>query len=90
MKITDGAKTLIMGSLASSGNDCLKARLQKSCCGTSAYFTLTKLNDGDVPVIINEIPVLMDSLAQERANTVTLDAKNGKLVIEDEASSGCC
>jgi Fe-S cluster assembly iron-binding protein IscA len=90
MKITDRAKTLLMEAFASSENDCLKARLQKSCCGTSVYFTLTKLHDDDVPITINGIPVLMDRLTQERAKTVTLNAKHGRLVIEDEASSGCC
>lgn len=90
MKITDGAKNLLIGLFSSSGNNCLNARLQKSCCGTSVYFTLAKLHEGDDPITINEIPVLMDSLTQERANTITLDAKNGRLVIEDEASSECC
>lgn len=89
MKISDEAKTILLKSLASNDIDCLKARLQKSCCGTSLYFTLAKLHEGDDPVTINGIPVLMDSQTQERAEAVTLVAKDGRLVIEDEASS-CC
>jgi len=89
MIISNEAKTILMKSLASNENDCLKARLQKSCCGTSLYFSLAKLNDGDDPITINGIPVLMDSQTQERAESVTLAVKDGKLVIEDEASS-CC
>lgn len=89
MNISDEAKTILLKSLASNDNDCLKARLQKSCCGTSLYFTLTKLHEGDDPITINGISVLMDDQAKERAETVTLAAKDGRLVIEDEQSS-CC
>ena len=89
MNISDEAKTILLKSLASNENDCLKARLQKSCCGTSLYFTLAKLHEGDDPIIINGISVLMDDQIKERAKTVTLTAKDGRLAIEDEESS-CC
>lgn len=90
MNISDEAKTILLKSLTSNENDCLKARLQKSCCGTSLYFTLAKLHEGDDPIIINGISVLMDDQIKERAKTVTLTGKDGRLVIEDEATSSCC
>lgn len=34
MNISDEAKTILLRSLASNDNDCLRARLQKSYCGT--------------------------------------------------------
>jgi len=90
MKITDAAKDIITGALASNEYDCLKGMLQKSCCGTSLYFTLAKLQEGESPVPINGVPVLMDDNVQERAETVTIAAEEGKLVIQDDASSCCC
>lgn len=89
MKITDEAKTLIMEALVSDGYDCLKPMLQKSCCGTSIYFVLAKLQEGENPVSINDVPVLMDNQTQARAELVLLAVEDGKLIIRDEAPS-CC
>lgn len=89
MTITDEAKIIINEALDSNGYDCLKAMLQKSCCGTSLYFTLTKLQEGDNPISINGIPVLMDDETQEKAKTVTIAVKDGELVIRNDSPS-CC
>lgn len=90
MVITQEAKTLLDKVFESNGYDCLKASLQKSCCGTSVVLSMTKLDDKDEPVTIDGVSVLMDNEAQERAKTVTLDAKRGRLILQDEAASGCC
>lgn len=89
MKITDEAKTIINETLASNECDCLKGMLQKSCCGTSVYFVMTKLKPGEEPVPINGVPVLMDEKTQARAETVTMATEDGKLVIKDDKPSGC-
>ncbi|MCK9340210.1 MAG: hypothetical protein M0P37_00460 [Synergistaceae bacterium] len=90
MKITNEAKTMLEGAFASNDCDCLKAVLQKSCCGTSLVFNLAKLEEGDEPTTINGISMLMEDDTMERAETVTITVENGELAIQDEASSGCC
>jgi hypothetical protein len=90
MKITNEAKKILEGMFASNDCDCLKAKLQKSCCGTSLVFNLAKLKNGDEPVSINGISVLMEGDAKKRAETVTITVENGELAIQDQASSGCC
>lgn len=89
MKITDEAKAIITEALVSNECDCFKGMLQKSCCGTSIYFVLTKLQAGEEPVSINGVPVLMDNQTQARAETVTIATKDGKLIIQDDTPSGC-
>lgn len=91
MKITDEAKSILINELKSKGYDCLKASLQKSCCGSSLVFSMSKLSSNDKPASINGVSVLMDDKTQARAETVTLEVKNGELIIRDDAaSSGCC
>ena len=90
MKITDEAKKILEEVLESNNCDCLKATLQKSCCGTSLAFSLSKLEDGDEPTSINGISVLMEDEVEKRAQNVTITVENGELAIQDEQSSGCC
>jgi hypothetical protein len=88
MNITDEARAMITGAMNSNGYDCIKAMTQKSCCGTSLYFTSAKLQEGENPVLINGISVLMDNKTRERAETITISVEQGKLVIQD--STSCC
>lgn len=90
MKITNEAKTMLEEVLASNESDCLKAVLQKSCCGTSLVFNLAKIDNKDKPLVINGISVLMDDDAKKRAETITITVVKGELAIQDEAPSGCC
>ena len=90
MKITEEAKTIITEALKSNGCDCLQAKLQRSCCGTSLVFNLTKLEAGQTPITVDGVSVLMDNNTQERANTVTVAVEDGKLVIHDDKPSCCC
>lgn len=90
MKITEEAKTIITEALKSNDCDCLQAKLQQSCCGTSLVFTLTKLGSSEKPIAIDGISVLMDNETQERAKTVTITVENEKLVIHDDKPSCCC
>ena len=90
MKITDEAKKMLEGIFSSNDGDCLKVTLQKSCCGTSLVINLAKLEEGNEPISINGISVLMDEDVKERAEAVTIAVENGDLIINDEASSGCC
>ena len=90
MKITEEAKTIITEALKSNDCDCLQAKLQRSCCGTSLVFNLTKLEAGQTPITVDGVSVLMDNNTQERANTVTVAVEDGKLVIHDDKPSCCC
>lgn len=91
MKITQEAKFMLDEVFTSNDCNCLKASLQKSCCGTSLMLSMAKLSDQDKPASINGVSVLMDDEAKERAETVTITVENGELVIRDEAvTSGCC
>lgn len=90
MIITDEAKKILEEVFVSNDCDCLKATLQKSCCGTSLVFYLDKLKEGDDPISINGIPVLMEDNVRERAEHVTITVENGELAINDDASSSCC
>ncbi|ORX23187.1 hypothetical protein BVF91_07855 [Thermoanaerobacterium sp. PSU-2] len=90
MIITDEAKKILEEAFVSNDCDCLKATLQKSCCGTSLVFYLGKLENGDEPVSINGISVLMEDDVRKRAESVTITVENGELAIHDDASSDCC
>lgn len=90
MKITEEAGSIIKQAFLSNNCDCLKTTLQKSCCGTSLVFNLTKIKSGDNSFLIDGIPVMMDSKTQERAKAVTIAADNGELIIQDEEASSCC
>jgi hypothetical protein len=89
MKITDEAKIILTEVLASNECDCIRAMQQESCCGTSLYFVTENMQEGDSPILINGIPVLMDNQTQVRAETVTLATEDGKLIIQD-ISPSCC
>lgn len=90
MKITDGAKSLIMQAFISNDCDCLQVTQQQSCCGTSLNFELIKLKADDKTVSINGISVMMDNQTQARTETVTLAVENGELTLQDDSSSCCC
>jgi len=90
MKITDEAKVMLEEVLTSNGYDCLKATVQKTCCGTSVMFNLAKLTDSDKPIDINGISVLMNDDVKNRTETITITVENKKLAVEDTAASGCC
>lgn len=83
MKITDEAKKVVEKALADDKSDCLKVTEIPSCCGTSLKFSLARLEAGEEAVNINGIPVLMDEQTKKRAETVTLAANEGGLVIQD-------
>lgn len=89
MKITNEAKTMLQEVFTLNDCDCLKAMMQKSCCGTSLVFNLAKLKDDDEPISINGISVLMGDEVKKRAETVTMIVQNGELAIQDEAASSC-
>ncbi len=90
MKITEEAKSMLTETLVSNECDCLKAALQQSCCGTSLVFNLAKLKEGEKPILINGINVMMDDKAKLRADTVTIAVENGELIIQDDAPSCSC
>lgn len=90
MKITNEAKNLLQEVFTSNNADCLKAIVQKSCCGTSTTFTLAKINESDSPVVVNDIPILIGSITEEQLDGITIELSNGELTISDEKSSGCC
>lgn len=90
MKITDEAKTIIVKALEANDCDCLQVTLEQSCCGMSLNFGLVKLKAGEKPASVNDIPVLMDIEAIDRAETVTIAAEDGELVIQDDTASCCC
>ena len=90
MKITNEAKTMLEGLFVSNDSDCLKAKLQKSCCGTSLVFNLAKLETGVAPTLVNGIAVVMEDDVKERAESVTITVEKGELAVQDEAASSCC
>lgn len=90
MTITDSAKEMLHEALKASGNDSIQMKLQKSCCGTSLFFQMTKLTEGDIKAIyINEVPFIMDKEVIERTSAVTIDYKDGELVMNDPDASSC-
>lgn len=89
MIITNEAKMLLNEALIANSSNCVEAMQRKTCCGTTLVFNLIKLNPDDKPILINGISVMMDNEAQKRAEAVTIDVENGKLIVRDEASSSC-
>ncbi|MCK9192216.1 MAG: hypothetical protein M0P10_11830 [Sphaerochaetaceae bacterium] len=90
MKILDEAKTMLEELFKVNDCNCLTAKLQSSCCGSSLMFNLSTLEKDDSPISINGIDVLMDEETTKRAETVTLSVKDGQLSVKDEAASSCC
>ena len=91
MIVTDSAKKMLQETLTESNNDCIQIKLQKSCCGTSLFFQMAKLPEGDTQAIqINEVPFIMDQEVTDRTTDVTIDYKDGELVLDDPGASGCC
>ncbi len=90
MKITNDAKTMLQELFTSNNCNCLKAKVQQSCCGTSLVFNLAKLEDGSNATSINGISVLMEDDVKQRAETVTIAVEDGELAILDEEASSCC
>ena len=90
MRITDEAKALIEEVMVSNNYDCLAVMLEESCRGTSFDFALGTLEEGDEPVLVNGIPVMMDAKAQEMTENVILTVEDGELVIRDDGSSCGC
>lgn len=91
MTITDSAKVMLQEALKDSKNDCIQMKLQNSCCGTSLFFQMTKLPEGDIQsILINGVPFIMDQEVTERTSEVTIDYKDGELVMDDPSASGCC
>jgi Fe-S cluster assembly iron-binding protein IscA len=86
MVITDEAKKIIMEVLKESNCDCLKVVLEKSCCGTSLNFGLTRLEPNDISISINGISVLMDAETESRVEMITLAVEDGDLVIQDNTA----
>ena len=52
---------------------------------------LEKLPDNEKVVMVNSVPVFIDKKAVERIAEITIDTKNGRLImIDPQASGGCC
>jgi len=96
MIITDAARDSLKATLEENGQDSLKVSLQQSCCGTSLYFTVAKKEPEDKVVVVNDINVLMEGEAIEKAETITIQLDDeDKLIVVDSApaqscSGGCC
>lgn len=89
MKITKEAKLIIDELLSPGKNNCIKISEQKSCCGTSLYFTLASANSEELKEI-EGVKVLLENELIERTENVVIAAEEGKLKIIDEANGGCC
>ncbi|MBB5335703.1 hypothetical protein [Pectinatus brassicae] len=91
MIITDSAKIMLNEAIKNSQNDCVHVMLQQSCCGEGIFMQLEKLPDNEKVVMVNSVPVFIDKKAVERIAEITIDTKNGRLImIDPQASGGCC
>lgn len=89
MKVTEDAKVLLKKAMKDNDCDCLRVAVKQSgCCGSQLSFTPGKLNEGEKPTNINEIPVVIDKQTQLQTEPLTINAEEGKLVIDSGPS--CC
>ncbi|RYM04966.1 hypothetical protein EWH99_08125 [Sporolactobacillus sp. THM7-7] len=89
MKVTEDAKVLLKKAMKDNDCDCLRVAVKQSgCCGSQLSFTLGKLNEGEQPTNISDVPVVMDKEAQVQTVSLTINAEDGKLVIDSGPS--CC
>lgn len=89
MIITDDARTLLQEILKGRNCNALKVTVKPSCCGTAALIAPVLLEEGAETDSVNGIPVQMEEAARVRTEFVTLDTKDGTLVIRDEQPSTC-
>lgn len=90
MQITNEAKKALESELSSNGCNCLKATMQRSCCGSSLMFTLDKLAYGQQAEVINGISVIFDGDAKASAESVLMDVQNGEIVVRNIGGCCCC
>ena len=85
MQITDEARDILLGVIQANGKDALLVTEKPSSCGhTSLLISLASRKETDLPVLINQVSVLMDAQVATRAETVTLSTRDGRLVILDD------
>lgn len=90
MIITDSAKARLQEILLKNNMNCLKVKLQQSCCGTGLFFQMAKLSEHEnATETANGIPLVMEAEVTGRTKEVTLDFANNELVINDPSSSSC-
>lgn len=89
MKITKDAKLVIDKLLSTGENNCLKVSEQKSCCGTSLFFTLAHASSEELKEI-DGVKVLLQDEVVERIENVVIDEEEGRLIIIDEENGECC
>ncbi len=90
MKITDEAKVMLEEIFKDNKANCLLVSIQESCCGPALEVDLAELEEGEEPITINGISVLMEEDAKEKAEKLTIIVEEGELAVVDEEASRCC
>jgi hypothetical protein len=91
MKITDEAKLLITEALVANDCDCLQVTSERSCCGgTNFNFAPIKMTPDKNSDCINGICIQMDNRVRAMTETITLAARDGELIIQNDKPSCCC
>lgn len=96
MRITEEAQILLHESIKTNNADALIVQLESSCSGESLSFALAVKEEDDTIMTIDNVPVIIDMVALQRAEEVTILVQDGNLFVDDKTvstsscSSGGC
>ena len=90
LTITDAAANVLKPMLEENHADGLMATLHQTCCSAAPVFQMVRYEEGDKPVEINGIKVLMDEDTAKYCDDAFVDLQNGELMVFAPAEGGGC
>ena len=89
MQITDSARNVLKAMMAKTNAQGILAVWSEKPCGKRIMFRLCVFEEGDSPVVFNEIPVLIPEELRESLEPATLDLRGTSLVLFDAGQGEC-
>lgn len=88
MKITDAAKEVLTQILEENQADGLLVEIQETCCGKSPVFAIARFEEGDEPIDVDGIKMVVPDEAREDIENVVIELSDGELIVAN-AVCGC-
>ena len=90
LTITEPAVAELKKIMAENGADGLQAVLAQTCCSVSPVFQMVRFDEGDEPVEISGIKILMDDDTKAVVDEAIIDVQDGELMVFMPAQGGGC
>ncbi len=89
LTITTPAAELLKQIMKENGADGLIASLQQTCCSAAPVFQMVRFEEGDEPVEVNGISVLIEDEAKPYCEEAIIDLDDGELMVFMPSHGGC-